>query len=85
MHFDRVTAVRTQGVNVESKEIVLSLLAIEFEESTKEHDPSGILNLTFSGGATLAADVECIEGKLTDLGPAWSASRRPRHAGGEDL
>ena len=85
LHFDRVSAVRTQGFDVKSKEVVLALLSIEFEESSKEHDPSGTLNLTFSGGATLAADVECVEGKLTDLGAAWGASRRPRHAGGEDL
>ncbi len=85
LHFDRVTKVRSKGIDAATEETILSLLAIGFGPSDVDDDPSGTITLTFSGSATLEADVECIEARLTDLGAAWSASSRPRHAGGEDL
>jgi hypothetical protein len=59
---------------------VLSLLAVHFEP--KEH-PGGFITLTFSGGASIRLQVECIEAELTDLGPAWRARSRPQHPGDE--
>jgi hypothetical protein len=36
--------------------------------------------LTFSGGAALRLEVECLEAELADLGPAWITESRPAHA-----
>ncbi|MGA7211867.1 MAG: DUF2948 family protein [Pseudolabrys sp.] len=36
--------------------------------------------MSFSGGATLRLEVECLEAELADLGPTWSTSACPCHA-----
>ena len=36
--------------------------------------------LTFSGGAVLRLEVECLEVELADLGPAWVTEACPAHA-----
>jgi hypothetical protein len=41
--------------------------------------PSGVITLTFSGGATLRLEVECLEAELADLGPAWTTTCCPMH------
>ena len=60
---------------------VLNLLAVEFSETD---EPSGVVTLTFSGGAALKLDVECLEAELADLGPSWTTATRPVHALAED-
>ena len=55
---------------------MLELLAIQFEPTEA---PSGDILIEFAGGATLRASVEVPEVQLTDLGPAWSTERAPRH------
>jgi hypothetical protein len=52
-------------------------LAVEFQETDT---PSGTIILSFSGGATLRLEVECLEAELADLGPTWSTSACPCHA-----
>ncbi len=42
--------------------------------------PAGTITLTFSGGAALRLEVECLECELADLGPTWTAAARPEHA-----
>ncbi|HET7164076.1 MAG TPA: DUF2948 family protein, partial [Pseudolabrys sp.] len=42
--------------------------------------PSGVVMLTFSGGASLRLDVECLEAELADLGPSWTTGACPAHA-----
>ena len=79
LHFDRVLAVRTQGLRQRDKEAVASLLAITFEKCKA---PSGYINLAFSGGGTIRLDVECIEASLKDLGPSWAARHQPSHETG---
>lgn len=74
--FNRVRAVRAQGIPREKPDTVLSLLAIRFEEADA---PAGSIDLAFSGGGTIRLDVECVEVRLADLGGAWAASSRPRH------
>ena len=54
---------------------MLSLLAIRFVAADA---PAGMVELDFSGGATIRLDVECIEARLADLGGAWEASSRTR-------
>lgn len=77
LHFDRVTAARSAGLNPGNKAEALSLLAVTFAPSQA---PSGSIELLFAGGATIRLEVECIEARLADLGGAWEASSKPRHA-----
>jgi hypothetical protein len=82
LHFDRVLAVKTLNVSGADKNAVLSLLAITFSESDA---PSGEVLLSFSGGATVRLDVECLECQLKDLGPAWETEHLPQHPLDDDL
>ena len=76
LRFERVNAFRCRNVNPASKEAVLNLLAVEFDETDA---PSGTVTLIFSGGAALRLEVECLECELADLGPSWTAKARPAH------
>jgi hypothetical protein len=73
----RVEAVRSAGINRNSKDEVLCLLAIRFTQ--KDDGPEGTVELVLSGSATIALDVECIEVALADIGGAWETASRPRH------
>lgn len=77
LHFDRVEAVRSTGIDREATETVLELLAVRFEPLAS---PSGEIVLDFAGGATIRLVVECLEAQLADLGPAWSTAHAPRHS-----
>jgi hypothetical protein len=55
---------------------VLNLLSVDFRETDA---PAGIVTLTFSGGAALRLEVECLEAELADLGPTWAAAACPAH------
>jgi hypothetical protein len=55
---------------------VLNLLAVEFIPTDA---PAGYVTLTFSGGAALRLDVECLEAELADLGPEWATAACPAH------
>ena len=79
LHFDRVASVQSSGIDLDGKENVLSLLAVQFHES---ESPAGEIHLVFSGGGTIRLSVECLEAQLSDLGPAWSADHAPRHSVG---
>ena len=59
------------------KDQVLNLLAVAFEQTDQ---PAGVVTLTFSGGAALRLEVECLEAELADLGPAWATECCPAHA-----
>jgi len=78
LHFDRVRSVKTAGINLEAVEGVLELLAIRFVPEAEE--PSGVIELSFSGGGTVRLAVECLEARLQDLGAAWAAKLKPEHA-----
>ncbi|KEC72492.1 UNVERIFIED_ORG: hypothetical protein GGD51_003984 [Rhizobium esperanzae] len=75
--FKRVLAVRSLGIDRAKQDEVLSLLALRFEK--KGEGPDGTLELTLSGNASIALDVECIEMQLADIGGAWEAASKPRH------
>ncbi|MGD1934916.1 MAG: DUF2948 family protein [Candidatus Phaeomarinobacter sp.] len=79
VHFDDVMAVRSQNIRLDAKEAVVELLAVRFEASAGEEDPSGTITLDFAGGGTIALDVECIEGHLTDIGQPWETTSKPEH------
>lgn len=76
LHFDRVLAARTHGIDPTRPDEVLSLLAVTFAPGDA---PAGVVELVFSGGGTIRLDVECIEARLSDLGAAWQASSTPIH------
>jgi hypothetical protein len=77
LRFDRVLKVSQIGLSGLQAEAPLNLLAIRFEE----HDPpAGIVVLTFSGGAAIRLDVECLEAELRDLGPRREVAVCPGHA-----
>jgi hypothetical protein len=79
-HFERVSSVRTRGVDRGSPETVLNLLAIVFAPAD---EPSGVIEFAFSGGGSLLLDVECIEARTSDLGPVWAARAEPAHESDE--
>lgn len=79
LHFDGVKAVRSAGIARDKGDEVLSLLAVRFEPG--KDAPEGVIELVFSGNATIRLDVDFVEARLADLGGAWEASSRPRHKG----
>ena len=80
VHFERVTSVRTTGFRPGKPEDVLCLLSIMFEPG---ETPSGEVVLTFSGGAGVRLQVECLEAQLRDLGPRWPCKGKPGHPADE--
>ena len=77
LRFERVNTFRCRNVSPKTKDAVLNLLAVEFDETDA---PGGAVTLIFSGGAALRLEVECLECELADLGPTWTAAARPEHA-----
>ena len=76
LRFERVLSCKCRQVDPVRKDAVLNLLAVEFSETEA---PSGVITLTFSGGASLRLEVECLEAELADLGPSWTATSCPAH------
>lgn len=77
LHFDRVTAVRTLGIDRARKDDVLSLLSIRYEAG--QTPPEGDVELIFAGDVSIVLDVECVEVQLADQGGAWETRFRPKH------
>jgi hypothetical protein len=76
LRFERVMACKCRNVDATGKDKTLNLLAIAFSESDP---PGGVVTLTFSGGAALRLEVECLEAELADLGPVWITEACPAH------
>jgi hypothetical protein len=76
LRFERVLACKCRNVDQSNTEARLNLLAVEFAEKDA---PAGIVTLTFSGGAAIRLDVECLEAELADLGEVSAASLCPDH------
>ena len=76
LRFERVNAFKARNVACAEKDAVLNLLAVEFVPTDT---PAGRVMLTFSGGAALRLDVECLEAELADLGPVWATAACPTH------
>ncbi|GHA31244.1 hypothetical protein GCM10007989_29000 [Devosia pacifica] len=77
LHFDAVRSASSAGFDVNARDGVLELLAIHFSPTDL---PSGVIELSFAGGATVRLHVDYLEARMADLGAAWSASGRPQHA-----
>jgi hypothetical protein len=74
--FDRVTSVRTNGIDRGRRDEVLELLAVAFDPVDP---PAGRIMLIFAGGGVVQVNVEVIEARLADLGAAWATKAKPRH------
>lgn len=77
LRFEHVLGVQVQGLDLNAKETVLSLLALQFEETDA---PGGVLTLVFAGDGAIRLTVECVEGEIRDLGGSWKTRRRPTHS-----
>ncbi len=76
-HFDHVLGVARTGFDVADGTRVLHLLAVDFAASEA---PAGRIVLTFSGGAAIRLEVECLEVQMRDLGQRWVCDQQPAHA-----
>ena len=76
LRFERVNACKCRDIDPQDKNAVLNLLAVEFAE---REPPAGTVTLTFSGGAAIRLEVECLEAELVDLGEVFSAVLCPDH------
>jgi hypothetical protein len=75
--FDRVSAVKSFKIK-HDPDAVASLLTIKYA-ANGEDDPSGTIELIFSGGGVIRLDVECIDASLSDVSGEWAAIDRPDH------
>jgi hypothetical protein len=75
IHFERVLAAQTRGIDLAVRDAAVDLLAIDFEE---KKSPSGVVTLRFADGAAIQLEVECLEAALSDLGPSWPAEKSPQ-------
>lgn len=79
LRIEHVTGAQVQGLDLVSKDRVLSLLTLTFAPSRPD-GPEGTVTLTFAGGGAVRLAVECIEAGMTDLGAAWTTPNKPEHA-----
>ena len=72
-------SVRGQGVSPGSGDVVLSLLAVEWEAG---EDAAGVLRLTFAGDGVVEVACECLDVTLSDVTQPYAApsGRAPGHA-----
>ena len=71
LRFDRVLACKSRDIDLDTRDIALELLGIDFHPAEL---PGGSVVLIFAGGGALRLDVECLECELADLGPDDLAS-----------
>jgi Protein of unknown function (DUF2948) len=76
LRFERVNSCKCRNLDQTRKDATLNLLAVEFAE---RNGPAGAITLTFSGGAAIRLDVECLEAELADLGEVYAATACPDH------
>jgi Protein of unknown function (DUF2948) len=78
LRFEQVAAARLRGIDLDKKDQVLSMLALQFEP-TPDAAPAGTITLVFAGDAAIRLDVAYVEAELRDLGGAWAARSKPTH------
>ncbi len=71
-----VIAVKARRIKRDPADAVVELLSVDFLPGEA---PSGQVVLSFSGGADIRAEVECLDAVLADLSQPWPAVRAPRH------
>ncbi|MEM9751633.1 MAG: DUF2948 family protein, partial [Pseudomonadota bacterium] len=78
LHFGCVTRVRRRNFAAADPGVVLSLLAITLHDAA-DGGGGSVIELSFSGGAAIRLDVECVGARLSDVSAPWPAMRRPQH------
>jgi Protein of unknown function (DUF2948) len=76
LHFDRVLAVKSAGIDRAAAEAPLNLLTVQFMPT---QEPAGEVALIFSDNAAIRLTVECLEAQMRDMGPIWAAGAVPDH------
>jgi len=76
LHLEHVLNVKQHGIVTQTKDAILSLLAITFEPGP---EPSGTVVLLFSANCTIRLNVEYLDLQLKDLGGAWATELTPHH------
>jgi hypothetical protein len=76
LHFDRVLAVKSSGIDRSASEAPLNLLTVTFALTEA---PAGDVSLIFSDNAEIRLSVECLEAQMRDMGPIWAAGAVPDH------
>lgn len=79
LRFERVLSAKVHALDLKDKKATLALLSVTFTPRNGPDSPDGDVTLTFSGGAAIRLEVECLEAELKDLGAAWSAKQSPEH------
>ncbi len=76
--FSGVLSVASQGVDRSDKDMILSLLSVDFESG---EDGAGRVVLTLAGDGAIALEVECIEASLRDVTRPYIApsKQKPAH------
>lgn len=78
LHFDCVRKVQTRNLHNRPRKALLNLLSIGFEPAA-DGAPGGEVLMTFSDGAAVRLEVECLDAQLRDIGEPWKARARPFH------
>ena len=76
LHFDQVLRAAFVGFDRDDQAGVLNLLSIGFDPGEA---PGGAICLTFSAGASIKLEVECVDAQMRDIGPRWQTHSKPRH------
>lgn len=79
LQFGGVLEAKSRRVRRDASDAVLSLLAVTWEPSGSEEDPSGVVTLSFSGDADIRLRVEALDAVLADVSGAWPARGLPQH------
>lgn len=64
LHVSEVKKVSSQGIDRTDKDMILSVLSVEFEETDA---PSGFVTLTLAGDGAIRLDVEALDVSLKDV------------------
>lgn len=68
--FEDVLSVKTQGIDRDDKETVLSLLSLTFLPGA---DGAGVVEMVLAGDGAIALEVEAVEAVLTDVSRPYRA------------
>ena len=82
LSFERVSKAAYSGIDPKDKDLILSVLSLEFEETDV---PSGVVTITLAGDGAIALTVECIDLLLKDVTRPYLATSKsePHHTFGE--
>jgi hypothetical protein len=72
--FDGVQAVRTMGVDLRDRSVILELLTLRQD--------GGRLQMVFAGGAVILLEIDGLRCFLEDIGEPWPTQWRPGHPAG---